>query len=294
MRFAADGSAPDKDPRCVRVGLRVLGDQALQEHWRSPVPVQSGQHDGFGYSENGDVLFAQMRVEEEALDNMERATFEAYNRIGTFTRARGYPNLLRTWNYFHDIHRGDGDHERYRQFVAGRYRALAGQADFAQSLPAATAIGTREPGMLIYFLAGRIAGRQVENPRQVSAFEYPPQYGPRSPSFSRAALVRAEDGDCLLVSGTASIVGHASRHPGDAAAQLQEIARNLEALRQSVPGAGWRPGSLKLYLREPAQLAMLSALFQQHFGTLPLCCEGDICRRDLLVEIEGTFTTTRV
>lgn len=285
------GAAADGDPRHVQVGLQPLDGAGLGEHWRSRLPVRCGREDGIGWSENGEVLFLQLRIGPAALDDMELAAFEAYSRISAFTRARGYPHLLRTWNYFDDIHRGEGDRERYRQFVSGRYRALAGDPAFEQRLPAATAIGTRVPGMLIYLLAARRPGRPVENPRQLSAWRYPAQYGPRSPSFARAMRVDADDGAQLLVSGTASIVGHASQHPGDAPAQLGEILRNLDALLAAAPAAGrWQAESLKLYLRDPQLLPALQPLLRARFGADALCYEGDICRSDLLVEIEGVFS----
>lgn len=301
VSYSRTPSTAATDPRQVHVGLDVIADGPACEHWRSPLPVTAGWDQGFGYSENGEVLFAQMRVDEPALDNMDHAAFHAYTRINDFLRARRYPHLLRTWNYFHDIHRGSGDRERYRQFVSGRYRALADNPDFERQLPAATAIGSHEPGMLIYFLAGKTAGMQIENPRQLSAFQYPQQYGPRSPSFSRATLVRSETATCLLVSGTASIVGHATQHAGDAAAQFAEIRRNLHALLDqatlacagSTP-APWRAQSFKLYLRTPHLLLSLRpAVDELAGGADVICVTGDVCRPDLLAEIEAVYQRGR-
>ena len=288
VQFSPTVAAAGGDPRRVCVGLQPLDGSTLVEHWRSRLPVHYGWQEGIGHSENGELLFLQLSV--EATDDMERATFDAYSRIAAFTRARGYPHLLRTWNYFDGIHRGEGDRERYRQFVSGRYRALADDPGFELRLPAATAIGTRTPGLLIYLLAARSPGQPVENPRQLSAWRYPAQYGPRSPSFARAMRIETDGGTRLLVSGTASIVGHASQHPGDAPAQLGEILRNLDALLAAAPAKGWQAESLKLYLRDPRLLPALQPLLQARFGAGALCYEGDICRNDLLVEIEGVFS----
>ena len=99
------------------------------------------------------------------------------------------------------------------------------------SWPAATAVGRQDhSGVLqVYWLAGTEPGRPLENPRQVSAFNYPRQYGPAPPRFSRAMLVTGG----LLISGTGSILGHASHHAHDLSAQLDEILRNLASLRQA-------------------------------------------------------------
>src|SRR3546814_7777072 len=137
------------------------------------------------------------------------------------------------WSFLAQINVGAEDHERYRQVSAGRNRARALRPDFERALPAATAIGMLEPGLVIYFLAGKQPGLPIENPRQVSAFRYPRQYGPKSPSFSRATLIGDGANARLLVSGTASVVGHESLHAGDLTAQLDETMANLDAVLAS-------------------------------------------------------------
>lgn len=282
------------DARIVNVPLSLLS-APYAEHWVSDLPVEHGHADGFSYAHNSRVLLAQVRIDESELHDLATSARKLYLRIGAFLQAHGYPHCLRTWNYFHDIHRGEGDRERYRQFVAGRYEALV-SPQFERQLPAATAIGAHHPGLLVYFLAAREPGTQIENPRQTSAFRYPSEYGPRSPSFSRATLMQADGSAQLLVSGTASIVGHATRHIGDAAAQLDEIVQNLRALleqarAQSQLSGQWHAQALKLYVRDPAQALGLEARLRAALGDdVPLIClHGDICRRDLLVEIEGIY-----
>src|SRR3546814_8116900 len=49
------------------------------------------------------------------------------------------------------------------------------------------------------------------------------------PSFSRATLIGDGANARLLVSGTASVVGHESLHAGDLTAQLDETMANLDA-----------------------------------------------------------------
>lgn len=291
------------DPRHVVVSLNSLQAPRQTELWLSDRPVQSGRAEGFGYGHNGEVLFGSLVVPESELHDLERATLKAYVRIEWFLQHMGYPCYLRMWNFLSRINEGEGDHERYRQFSAGRHRALALKPGFERELPAGTAIGTYEPGLVIYFLAGKSPGTQVENPRQISAFHYPRQHGPKSPSFARATLVGAGLGTGasprLLVSGTASIVGHESLHPGDLLKQLDETLANIDALLASAlrinsPAAASGPvraESLKLYLREAAHLAILKPHLPRLLGaeTPLLCLQGDICRRNLLLEVEGTY-----
>jgi chorismate lyase / 3-hydroxybenzoate synthase len=300
IRFDPGAAAPG-DPREVGVPLAQLQDAMLAEQWLSDTPVECGWHEGMGYAHNGDVLFGQLRLDESAFAHPDHAAFRAYVRIDQLMGKLGYPCWLRVWNYLADIHRGGpGDGERYRQFCVGRHRAMSLKPGFENNLPAATVIGTHGQGLLIYFLAGRAPGVQVENPRQVSAFHYPRVHGPVSPSFSRATLKHWSDRAQLFVSGTASIVGHESLHMDDAPAQLAELKTNIRSLIGNAvslhfPGAQpeqTTPEGLKLYVRSRALLPALRPLLPQHFpAEAPfLILEGDICRRELLVEVEGGYT----
>lgn len=296
FRFAA--TPADSDPRRVAVDLPILAGGAGGELWLSRFPVQHGWEGDIGWAENGAMLMMQLRVDEPALGNMEEAVCEAYLRIAAFLQRRGYPELWRVWHYLGEINEGEGDAERYRRFCVGRYRAVAGNADFESRLPAATAIGTRGGGLQLVVLAGKRAGWQVENPRQVSAFRYPRPYGQRSPSFSRATLLPWADGPHLLVSGTASIVGHATAFAGDVEAQLRQTHGNVQALlahavHTRLPGREAREFAAEsyiVYLRDPADLPRVAATLEELFGDAPRrVVIGDICRRELLIEVEAAY-----
>lgn len=291
------GLTPCDDPRQINVALPQAGAAPLAEVWRSHLPVRYGWQDSFGLAHNGEVLFGHLRLDEGEITHLARATTRAYVRIDMLLQRMGYPCWLRVWNFLGHINHGEGDAERYRQFCQGRYHALALKPGFETQLPAATCVGTEGRGMTLYFLAARNPGAQVENPRQVSAFRYPAAYGPKSPSFSRANLKHWAGGIHLFVSGTASVVGHQTMHPGDALAQLDETWRNFAAVLQQAtslrPTAGpFRAAGLKIFLRRNKHVAALLPRARQLFGAeVPLLwLAGDICRRDLLLEIEGLFT----
>jgi chorismate lyase / 3-hydroxybenzoate synthase len=302
IRFGRHADCGD-DPREVPLMLDALaapgaraGDPPPVELWTSDRPVTFDRDNGIAFAHNGEFLFGHIYLLEVELESVAAAAFQAYARLTAFLGQQGYPWLLRCWNFLHDINRGTHDQERYRQFCLGRYQALAGSPGFERQLPAATAIGMHEPGLLLYFMAGKAPGVQVENPRQVPAFQYPRMYGPRSPSFSRATFARLGGEPHLLVSGTASVVGHATRHPDDTLAQLDETVANLEALlaegsQAHLGGAAWRPETLRLFLRNRAQLPEVHARLEQRLGrdAPVVLLEGDICRRDLHLEIEGLY-----
>ncbi|MFT3755573.1 MAG: pteridine-dependent deoxygenase [Pseudoxanthomonas sp.] len=293
--FAFGDAAPSRDdPRFLRVPLSPLGVPML-ETWHTSGPVAHGMDAGIAHAEDGALQFGALQLHGIDVADMLAASARAYAQAAAFWQRSGYPHLLRIWNYFDRITEGEGDDERYRQFCIGRVRGL-GAVDTA-ALPAATAIGTRSGTQVlqVYWLAARQPGTPLENPRQTSAWRYPRQYGPQSPSFARA-LLPPSPAVPLLVSGTASIVGHASRHAGSLDAQLDETLANLDhllaAARAQRPGLPPRWGAstrLKAYLPDPAHAAQVQSRLRDRLGSdVPLLLlHGDVCRRELMVEIEG-------
>jgi len=285
------------DPRAVTVALAELGGTRTAKIWRSTRPVQIGVRAGIRHASDGEALFLHLRLDEYALDALQPLTAIAYRRLSAVAGALGYPHFLRIWHYFPRINQEYQGVERYRAFCAGRYQALEAELTaFETQLPAASAIGTDSPGLQLYALAAKEPGVQIENPRQVSAFHYPPQYGRRSPSFSRAVLKNWGEGhEHLYISGTASIVGHASQH-GDLLPQLAETLANLEALLAEADRRAMTPLELtllKIYVRPNLDPAPLRDRIVRTFGAnVPLLfLRADICRQELLLEIEGLATS---
>ena len=279
-RLEADGvlsltiSAPQLEPL-----------ESIAEVWTSATPVERGCHGDVVYSRNDEVLFGALALDRH---DAQQAARIAYSEIATTVRAAGYPHLLRVWNHVHDINRGDGDLEQYRRFSAGRHESLMGAGLKPGQFPAASAVGMKAGGVAIYFIAARLPGRASENPRQVSAYNYPREYGPRSPSFSRATTANWGGESLLFVSGTASVVGHETRHAGDLHAQLDETVRNLDAI--IVASGASRPGVrlMKVYVRRRGDAPVIASAVREKFSNASvIVIESDLCRRDLLLEIEA-------
>ncbi|GAC1477140.1 MAG: hypothetical protein NVS1B6_18800 [Steroidobacteraceae bacterium] len=148
----------------------------------------------------------------------------------------------------------------------------------------------------IYFLAARQPPKMIENPRQTSAYYYPPKFGRHSPIFSRACVLHESAGTNLFVSGTASIVGCETIHQGDVGAQTRETMANISALldevNRVVGSARYSLDGLKfkVYVRQPFDLgAIEGALSRSLRPSTPIVyLQADVCREDLLVEIEAT------
>ncbi len=273
-----------------------LDAPALCEVWVSEDPVRRGIDAGVRYAIAGEFLFGVVSFPEGAgaiRDLAERA----YGDIFAMLAKHEFPHVVRFWNYLPRINEVEDGLERYRHFNIGRGAAFetAGRMR-AEAIPAACALGTGAGNALtVYFVAARESGRAVENPRQVSAYRYPPEHGPHSPTFSRAVLYPANEPGMLFVSGTASIVGHVTAHVGDVVAQTRETLANLgavfaEAERLSRAGAfPLREASYKVYVRfaadvEAVRREVAAALGEEADVNF---LRADICRDDLLVEIEA-------
>ena len=108
-------------------------------------------------------------------------------------------------------------------------------------------------------------------------------------------------GTDLFVSGTASIVGYETIHPGDVAAQTRETLANIDALleeanrvvgasRYSLDGL-----KLKVYVRRSQDLELVRRALAPRLrpSTSILFLQADVCREDLLVEIEAAGESPR-
>lgn len=233
---------------------------------------------------------------------LQQITESAYRQIFALMDKMNYPHIYRFWNYMADINGISHGLERYRQFNVGRKDALAAYSDsLAKQLPAACALGVVDGPLTIAFLLGRKAPIAIENPRQVSAYEYPEEYGPQTPSFSRATLLDSEHSTFLFISGTASIVGHQSVHSQDVVAQTRETLANLEAViaeaNRTTNQAKFdlHHTFLRVYLRYAADLSLVRNEIQRHLGstTRAVFIQADICRQELLLEIEATAECNR-
>jgi chorismate lyase/3-hydroxybenzoate synthase len=285
------------DPRYLRIGLEPSSPQPPLEVWRTHGPVERGQMDcattgTIAWACDADYSFATIEVDEAIHGGIAGAARAAYTALAAWRDANPARHVLRIWNYLDAINLGDGDDERYRQFCAGRAAGM--DQLFSAGYPAATAIGTRtgRRTLQMYWLAARLPGLAAENPRQLSAWRYPRCHGPSAPNFARAmrAPTRLPQ---IYISGTAAIIGHVSHHAGDCAAQLAETLTNLDSLLASAridASARFGPRSTwKIYLRHADDAPVVRALLRDRLGanTPMLLLQGDICRAELLVEIDG-------
>ncbi|MFV1992602.1 MAG: hypothetical protein ACC635_01745, partial [Acidiferrobacterales bacterium] len=282
----------------VNVPLQQLSAQSIAEVWLSDSEVKSATSNGIHYSFNSSLLFGHVVADIPGIQNLEQEVEEKYQRISKFTKEKNYPHIIRVWNYVPDINDEPGGMENYKSFSLGRSNAFEDQKiDMVRELPAASALGIKNGKLIIYFIASKIPGSQVENPRQINAYHYPPKYGPKSPSFARANIMTSKDGYINYISGTASIVGHETLHTGDVEGQLRETITNINTVLEMATRKEYKKNNLlsendllKVYIRDGKDFSLVQNFLEKETSVKKeniMYLETDICRNDLLLEIEA-------
>jgi len=223
-----------------------------------------------------------------------------------------FDQIIRTWLYLGDIVGPEGETQRYKELNRARsdyyenIRFLAKHVPAGVTervYPASTGIGTDSRDVLMSCLAlstkrDDIVARPLENPLQTSAFDYMACYGPKSPKFSRAMALTTDGCTTLFISGTASIIQSESQHIEDIEGQTNQTLDNIAALisesnltRHGLPGRGATLRDLALarvYVKRQGDFEKTRKVCQERLGEMPIIYTvADVCRPELLVEIEG-------
>ncbi|QEH36445.1 Putative aminoacrylate peracid reductase RutC [Aquisphaera giovannonii] len=235
-------------------------------------------------------------------------------------RGIGFDRVIRMWNYLGSIVEDEGGVQRYKELNRARTAFFegvhflrgcqAGLPSSAEVYPAATGIGMQGTGLMLGCIALAMDDRPdvvampLENPNQTAAFHYGARYSPKSPKFARAMALSCGAFATIFVSGTASILGAETVHPGDAEAQTRQTLDNIEALisernlrQHGLPGLGARLedlGMIRVYVKRQDDYETARAVCRARLGDLPMVFAiADVCRPDLLVEIEGMAFSRR-
>lgn len=255
------------------------------------------------------------------------APIGAYHRsLQTFAKMRlalensGFSmnQILRTWIYQGHLTLEEGSTQRYKELNRSRTDFFE-KCDFLKPFlpryyngprvfPASTGIGDSGYDVSMSCVAissvqkGRIDKKVItvplENPLQTPAFDYGEQYSPQSPKFSRAMALSVDRFCVVFVSGTASITSQETRHFDDPAAQTEQTLDNIEALisgnnlaKHAVPGFEADisdMASLRVYVKRPSEYELIRKVCEERCRNIPILYTfADVCRDDLLVEIEG-------
>jgi len=229
-----------------------------------------------------------------------------------------FSDIVRQWNYIEDITgfttSNEGKMQNYQLFNDIR-TLYYNTVDFSNGYPAATGIGTNTGGIVIDFTAASPCKSNrilpLSNPRQVDAHKYSQKVligkgfedikKKGSPKFERAKVFTTQDSGQVYISGTAAILRQKTEAGKNAREQtritLENISKLISADNLKANGININTGSklcyIRVYVKNEADIPDVKKICRAHLGEVPsLYLVSDICRKELLVEIEAVLNFT--
>ena len=225
-----------------------------------------------------------------------------FSTIGSILKENGFQpcNIYRQWNYIEGITELNNGSQNYQEFNDAR-SIFYSSCNWSNGYPAATGIGTSRGGVMIEFYAAKgndSTNLPIDNPMQIAAHSYSQnvldgkvmkELSERTtPKFERARIA----GNTIYISGTAAIKGEKSTKSlstVEQAACTMEIMDNLIS-KENIPVAnnGSQYDILRIYVKNEQEIPAVHAFMEEHYPAIPKhCLVADICRPELLIEIEG-------
>jgi len=266
------------------------------------------------------MLFASCTGEKHLNGTVLEQSQEAFHQVQNILSSEGmrFSDIIRQWNYIEKmtgfLDRNNSTSQHYQMFNDVRSK-FYNQADFSNGFPAATGIGTDFGGISIDIIAAELGpdcrSVAIKSPVQQDAYKYTQEvlaenscmsdFCRTSPKFERARVLDTPEYKWIFISGTAAIKGQISIPILSAEVQTEMTLQNIlsltspENLMKHGVGTGQkaRLDHLRVYVKYPKDLKQVQETCQQHFPHLPtIYLIADICRPELLVEIEGLAVTT--
>lgn len=299
---------PPCDGRGLAIEAWAVGTRLAEVGFHGPDLV-TVDYDGVRwiYASGGSLQQNGRRAYEQSAEAFESLS-QALTRAGAT-----FEDVVRVWLYQGCITALEAGTERYRELnrartdffahVAFDHRPIAVGRNGDAVYPASTGIGMQCRGLATACLAMQtkrpdVALLPLENPLQTASFDYPPCYSIKSPKFSRAMAVRVGDHMTTWISGTASIVNSETVHTGDVEKQTEQTITNIERLiaAENFSRLGWSGAGatlddlakVRVYVKHAEDYGKCRAVCERRLGRIPaVYAQADVCRPDLLVEIEG-------
>ncbi|MBR7004949.1 MAG: hypothetical protein IKI00_08280 [Bacteroidales bacterium] len=211
--------------------------------------------------------------------------------------------IVRQWNYIEGITHTDGKIQNYQLFNDAR-SAFYGSVDWPNGYPAATGIGCSEGGVTVSVYAVKdcaTVSKPIDNPIQVPAHKYSGKVLKEgreavrtTPKFERARLLD----DTVLVSGTAAIKGENSEISTDPLLQSEaaiDVMEHLVAPGNIFPDCPrFHFEAIRVYIKNEKDIPAIVSSLTAYWKGVPIhFLMADICRPELLLELEGIGTIGR-
>ena len=228
-------------------------------------------------------------------DSMEKQSVDVFLQIEKVLQKEKFPvnSIIRQWNYIEQITDFDGENQHYQSFNNSR-ADFYGKTDWPKGYPAATGIGTNLGGILIDFDAVVLASEKalitpINNCLQVAAHAYSERVlenafsQKKTPKFERAKSLTIDKRRSIYISGTAAIRGEESLKGVGLGEQLRITMENIKELTGEA-----KLLLLRVYLKNENDYKEARNLLHAAHPDIPISyMQADVCRDELLIEIEG-------
>jgi len=301
------------------LGGGSLAMEAVEVIPGGPAQLAYGRWDGTPYVtlEAGGIkhLFVSgLRADTPRLGIREQAD-AIFSRLDEILRIEEMPisSIVRQWNYVEQILAITNRRQHYQEFNDSR-SLFYNKTTFGNGYPAATGVGTSCAGVVIdvealHPLQADVKVIPLNNDLQVPAHAYSPcvllgdddrKTGKKTtPKFERGKVVLYGDRGHVYISGTAAIRGEISMKDAGIEEQTRMTLENIEHLisKENLAEAGIEDltnvslCSLRIYLKDEYFYKQAKWIVEEQYAGLPaVYLKGDVCREELLVEIEGFAT----
>lgn len=218
-------------------------------------------------------------------------------------------DIIRQWNYIGNITGHNKQNEQIYQIYNNARAEFYKEVQWPNGYPAATGIGTDFNGIIVSCIAfkNNVVNKKtiysLDNPLQVAAHIYSkevllgstPNSIKETPKFERAKLIDIADNVLCFISGTAAIRGEYSVHLQSPQMQTELALDNIEYLisnknlqNNSCPEFSLEICNLRVYIKNKDHYQIIRSTIEKRMPKTPaIYLFTDICRSELLVEIEG-------
>ena len=282
----------------------------LKDETSFQIEEREGVCYGIIKSDNEKVLFVEGIPANDFTKKVSEQSKEVFAKLNSLLSAYGFEvdDIVRQWNYIGNIIACKDGKQNYQEFNDARSRYYA-SGEWRNGYPAATGIGSTE-GVIVGGIAFKKANGTgvypIDNPLQVAAHIYSKNVlidsdknaVKSTPKFERAKLIESAGGVYCFVSGTAAIRGEESVDSTSAKLQTIRTIENIEYLvsKENLVRFGCKPYELKyaflhIFVKNREDYADIRSVIEESYPQVPaLYSIADVCRNELLVEIEGILT----
>lgn len=242
---------------------------------------------------------------------LQQQSIEVFNKIQLILNKHEFNinDIIRQWNYIGNITGHDKQDEQIYQIYNNSRAEFYKEVQWPNGYPAATGIGTNYNGIIVSCIAFKSNSLDkkiiysLDNPLQIAAHIYSkkvllgstPDTIKETPKFERAKLIDIADNIFCFISGTAAIRGEYSVHLQSPQMQTELALENIEYLISNknlqnnlCPEYSLKICNLRVYIKNRDHYQIVRSTIEKRMPKIPVIyLFTDICRSELLVEIEG-------